>query len=558
MTTSQYKGQVPFRNKGQTTCIHHKGTQLDHYCEECEVPVCINCVSTIHKRHSLCSLKEITPQKKKEIQKFIDKSEKFDLVQIDKYIASTDKHLKDNASHFEDLSQTLTMQTNKLKDDLDLLTAETLSRYQKMEEDNIKLLQTYKQDLELYDRQLKQQVKECKVVLQRGSDILIYDAGSEIQSSVTLPVKPTLGTASFSPNRNPRGHLEQALGKVNISDQGHGQALQEQERSVGSSAGQGLFSTQPQSNLKVKTPSTQQISEPQGRKAPAQQMTKGTKEVTRPVHTLLSETDMLEEWTSQCDIMSVCPTTDGQAWTSYSMSGTLTRLDKKGRVLQKVKQNTGISDISLSPTKRNLWACDLENNITELVSGRLVNRFSTHKTPLCICITGDTHVIVGMTKHISKFTSKGTLVLTTLAARTGKSLVCTPHRISECPVTHNVAVADMDIKRDGGEGKPHVVVMDTDFKKLFMYDGGIPQKYQHTPQTGGRQFDLYGVVYDSVGNLVIGDHENNRVFLISGSGEFLRLIHSSDYSTFAIGVDREDVLWAVFRGNNVKLLQYRS
>ncbi|XP_021378319.1 tripartite motif-containing protein 45-like [Mizuhopecten yessoensis] len=213
MATSKYKAQIPFRTKGQTTCTHHKGRKLDLYCEECQVPVCIKWVSTVHKSHPLCDLSEITHQTEQNIQSFIDKTEKVDLVQIDQYITSTDRHLKDNASIFENFSQQLKIQTNNLKEDLDLLTTQTLYLYKQIEEDNTKLLQTYKQDLEMHSTQLKHQVQECKVALQRGSDIQIYDKGCETQFPVTLPVKPALSTASFSPNKNPQGHHEKLSGK---------------------------------------------------------------------------------------------------------------------------------------------------------------------------------------------------------------------------------------------------------------------------------------------------------------------------------------------------------
>ncbi|XP_021374745.1 uncharacterized protein LOC110464052 [Mizuhopecten yessoensis] len=372
------------------------------------------------------------------------------------------------------------------------LEAQTLSLYQQMEEDNTKLLQTYKQDLEMYSTKLKHQAQECKIALQRGSDIQVYDTGHEIQSSATLPVKPTLCTASFSPNRNPQGHLEQAFGEVNTSDQCQGQGL------LGSSTGQRLPSTQHRS--------------------------KGEKELTSPVYILLPQTKVLGELISPCDITSVCPITDGQVWTSYFYSNTLTLLDRKGKVIQEVTHNAEIIDISLSPTTNTLWICDRKNNITELVSGGLVH-------------------------------SEGSLPE---ATGTGKPLVCRPYRISECPVTHNVAVVDFDNKNQGGEGKPRFVVMDTDFKELFVYGGEVLHTYQPPSQSEGERFNPYGVVYDSVGNLVIGDFNNKSVVLISGCGEFLRILHKDGYCAYAIRVHKKDVLWVVFGVNKVKLLHYSS
>ncbi|XP_033744316.1 E3 ubiquitin-protein ligase TRIM33-like [Pecten maximus] len=376
--------KIPIRTKGQTTCVHHKGRQLELYCEKCQELTCLKCLSSVHKGHLVCELSEITPQKKQDIKNFIYRTEQNDQVQIGKYITSTDTLLRDNDSTFEKLSHQLRMQTDILKQDLDMLTAETLSLYQNMKEDNSKLIQKYKQDLELYDEQLKQQIQECKTALQQGSDLNIYDTRCEIDSQIHFPVKPVLGNVSFTPNKNPQGHLKLALGKVIIS--GQGQTSTDQYRSVSTSDGQGQSSTQQQSG------------------------DKGKKAVTG--YKLLSETKVVEKWNSPCYIRSICPTTDDQAWTS-TYSKTLTLLDRKGTVIQKVTHKAPINDISLSPTTHRLWVCDIENNILELVSGQLTHRFRTKENPRCLCVTASNHVIVGMPKHISKFTTQGQMVLTT-------------------------------------------------------------------------------------------------------------------------------------------------
>ncbi|XP_021342437.1 uncharacterized protein LOC110442899 [Mizuhopecten yessoensis] len=516
-------GQIPLR-----TCTEHNGRPLELYCEKCDKLVCLKCHLSTHKGHDVCELSDITPTKKQDIQNFIDRTEQNELVQLREYIKSTDTLLRDNTSNFENLSHKLKKQTDKLKQDLDFLTAQTLSLYHKMEEDNTMLIRKYKQDLEMYNKQLGQLIQECKAALQHGSHIEIYDTGCEIHSQISVPVKPVLGTASFTPNKTPQNHLKLALGKFDALDQ----ASTNQDGSViRTSGGQ-------------EPSSTSQQSEPKGKKA-----------VT--MYKLLPQTKVLEEWRSPVGINSICPTADGQVYGVYH-SKTLTLLDRKGKEIQEVKhRRTIIKDISLSPTTHTLWVCDRENNIMELVSGGLKHRFSTKETPRCICVTACNHVILGMTNNISKFTPQGQMVLTTSATGTGKPLVCTPGRIPECPVTHNVTVVHRNIKGDGGDGTRHVIVIDTDFRELFVYRGDIPSTYKQSSHKGVEPFDPQSVVYDSVGNIIIGDWDNYRVLLISGRGEFLRIIHTDTDCTCAVGVDREDVLWAVF-GRNVKLLQYSS
>ncbi|XP_033760574.1 uncharacterized protein LOC117342507 [Pecten maximus] len=471
--------QMALRMRGQTNCIQHSEKQLDFYCEQCDEVICPTCVSTTHNGHRICELSLISTKKKPYIQNFIDRTEKNELVQIRRYITSTDKLLQDNDNIFEDLSCQLKLQTEKLKQDLEKLTGKTLSLYQKMKEDNARIIQMYKQKLEMYNEQLKRKVQECKTALQRSSHIQIYDLSHDIASPSSLPVKPFLGTASFIPNMNPQHQLELALGKVMFKE--------------------------------------------------------------------------VEEWNSLCGIDSICPTDDGRVWTS-EYNRTLTLLDRKGRVIQRVKHRSVVSDIILSPRTHRLWVCDTDNNILELVSGHLTQRFRTKERPRCICVTASDHVIVGMARRISIFTTKGEMVSIPSAEGTGKPVVCTPHRIAECPVTHNVAVIDFSSDKDGGDGNQHVSVINTAFQELSVFRGDIPSSSDQ-PQTGGEPFNPWGVVFDSVGNLIIGDRDNCRVLLLSGGCKFLKVIHTDTNGTSAVGVDWEDVLWAAF-SKNVKLLPY--
>ncbi|XP_069106217.1 E3 ubiquitin-protein ligase TRIM71-like [Argopecten irradians] len=510
MATSVCKGQIPQRSPGQSTCIHHKERQLDLYCKTCEVPACIKCISSSHAGHLLCELSEFTSEKKQDIRSFIDKTENVDLVEIDEYINSVDNALKENINCFEKLSGQLKTQTAKIKEELDLLVSQTLSLYQQMEEDNAKLLHTYKQDLEMYSELLKQKVEECKELLQLGSDIQIYDTDYDVTSSVSLPVTPKLAIASFTPNSDPQRYLEQALGDMETlyECQSHGR---------------------PGGDLTVRSHGEDGPSAHRGTDVTEEEM-------CNRGYNLLPQTKILEKWRSPCLISSICPTTDGRAWTCSIYSNTLTLLDRKGKVVEKVKHDTKISDISLSPTTNTLWACG-KCNILELESGRLQTRFSTNDEPLSICITASEHVIIGTDNKISKFTTSGELVQTTVETE-GRFVTC-PLRMSECPVTHNIAVVN-----DGCD----VVITDNDLQKLVVYTVDIPDE----------QFYPDDVVYDSTGNLVIGDRYKNRLVLISGRGQFIRIIHKDDHYTWAVGIDRHGVLWSVFGLNKVKLLQYND
>ncbi|XP_069134306.1 uncharacterized protein [Argopecten irradians] len=605
--------QMPFRVKGQITCMHHIGKELELYCKQCETLACKRCLSTVHDSHALRDLCEIIPETKQRIRSFVDKAEKEDMVQIGKYVTSIDQQVKENTDSFDELSHQIITQNNRLKEELDLLTAQTLSHYKQIEEDNVILLQTYKHDLEKYNMELTQLVRGCKEVLQTGSNIDIHDTEHEIRLGNNLPLEPLLCTVSFIPNKDPQVDLDKAIGKFMTCICSRDQAISPEDQILsvpieqlvqpprlesnkhssresygfihgsrhnpvhgstdnpvhvhGSTRNPVHGSTRNPVHGSTDNPVHGSTNNPvhgftdnpvHGSKdSPGHDLTDNQLVLEKKVYgpTLLPQTKLLAEWKSRSAISIICPTDDGLLWSSYGFSHTLILQDRQGAVKQNIPHRI-INDMCTSPATNTIWVCDEENNVIELVAGQLEYRFDTERRPRCICITSSNHVVVGMTNHVTKFTTDGKRVLSTLADENVKPLVCTPLRVTECPLTRNLAVAHRINNSDGEEYSKHIVVIDEEFNEQFVYDGKIPDAYFQASMARDEPFDPRDVVYDKMGNLVIGDHDNRRLLLISGFGDFLRILHTDTNGTVAVAMDKENILWAIFGLHNVKQLQY--
>ncbi|XP_033758175.1 uncharacterized protein LOC117340524 [Pecten maximus] len=592
--------QIPLRKVGTTSCVHHGG-MLELFCEECTQLACMLCLSSEHKGHVLCALSEIIPQKKQDIKNFIDQNENVELALIGKSINEIDGHLKENITNFAKLSNQLKNQTKKLKEDLDRLTSEPLCNFREMERNNSKMLETYKEDLEKYNKKLKEQVSACKIALQRGCSILIYDTAGEISSVGNSPVMPTLGTAQFTPNIYAENLMKQALGTACTSGpqrkafqlQGNLKSTTEpgdlsrlhnqkesQTRAVDKQDSPMVLSLHSKHEFSVTDKkegspnvavSKQRTAKSSSDKEDRSPYIPGLKQQTNQEYSVIArqkalramdsktkpaihEATVIDEWVSSCPIGSICPGTDGRMWTCCSTRPTLTLLDRKGVVVREIHHNARTTTISAAVTT-NLWMCDDKHNVLELVSDQLIHRFTTKETPGCLCITSCSHVVVGMPENITQFTRAGTIVRTT-ESRVGRPVVNSPFRIAECPVTHNLAVIDRNA--DGKEGKTHVVVLDKKLKKLFVYSGEVPRTSLEAERVWSEPFSPLSVVYDSHGNLVIGDCANNLHLLVSGRGEFIRVLHKDIDCSWAAGMDEKDILWVVFGGYNAKLIQYSS
>ncbi|XP_069103273.1 uncharacterized protein [Argopecten irradians] len=216
---TELNDSIPVRIKRETICSHHKGTQLEYYCQDCDKLICDKCKRVDHRFHNLIEeLDDMIRGKKSNIEQFIKTTEKDHLVQIQGFICSVKSHIDENVSTFGKLSDDVKAQNNNLKERLDQLSADTLSIYSQMEKENSALLETYKQDLEKYSKELEKKVQECEIVLRIGSDIDIFvtdrDKHSREPSTLNLPNKPLVEGARFYPHPDPQHYLEIAFGFV--------------------------------------------------------------------------------------------------------------------------------------------------------------------------------------------------------------------------------------------------------------------------------------------------------------------------------------------------------
>ncbi|XP_021344747.1 uncharacterized protein LOC110444707 [Mizuhopecten yessoensis] len=555
MATQTYKEQ----KNSQTSCVHHKGEKLEWFCEKCSELICPKCVSSLHKGHKCDHLSEITPTNKLKIKAFIYDTEENELTQIHKELNSTQDSYQKDIDHLDSVAIEVEETGRKLKEDLDIFISQTHSQLKFLKDENYKLRHSYAAELEKTLGGLKEQLKQCKESLQTGTDIHVFDMVLGLQRTTTLPRKPTFGNAWFTPNRTNDGSLQHAFGKVKLiqpswSDEPNSKgpdALQQK-------TSQTLPDILPRNSQEVQYPlPPQAITAPEQASLPETSPPPPYDRLSQisplpPPYDDSPQTNILPELKSQLNISSVCPTNDGGAWTCYWKSDTVTHLTSQGTVQQSIQIPVVIKDISVSPTTQNIWACsDKDNSIIELTSNTMKCRFTIRDEPKTLCVIGEDHVIAGTKNKITEYTSEGKVVIATTKSLFSKPLVCSPQKISQCPISERIAIVDRDRSGERGQDKPHIVIMDKNLQVLYRYG-----RSQHKGRPGTKPFNPWDVAYDRMGHLVIADGGNCCLHLLSGSGDYLRLLHTDTALAWAVGVGRQDQgLWAVF-GDRVKLVKY--
>ncbi|XP_069139458.1 uncharacterized protein [Argopecten irradians] len=236
----QMAGQVePIRSTRQTNCMYHRGNILDWYCKKCDTIICAMCASDTHNGdgHSNILLKLATPENKSKIKAFVDESEEIgsDDVQIE--IDSTQSDTRKHLELIKSLEIEVKEQGRKMKEDVDGLVDQKLSQLRLLAEENTLILTKYTHEREIKLEERKQRIAAFKETLQTGTDIQVFDTLTEINTNMTLPETPILRIANFFPNQNRKENLEQAFGKLDISQQGRLQS-EETQNSDDPEAGQ--------------------------------------------------------------------------------------------------------------------------------------------------------------------------------------------------------------------------------------------------------------------------------------------------------------------------------
>ncbi|OWF41147.1 E3 ubiquitin-protein ligase TRIM71 [Mizuhopecten yessoensis] len=492
---------APSRQPGQSACAHHPGRTLTLFCDLCKDLACLTCLSTVHKGHEMRALSDLTTSTRAKIQQYIDTTEDRQCLQLIQCLTWAEDELMQTSHRYDRLTEKIVQQGKALKLKIDVITCMSKGLYKQLEEENKRKLQIYITDLHTRLDAVNDNLRNCKHILAEGTDIQTYDTGYELITKPIqpLPIQPSRHCFTFVPNEAPSSCLEKAFGELTTSAE----------------------------------------------------------------HKPLIHTEKMMEFKSEDFISSICPNRDNGAWIC-NHGNTVTLLDKRGKTETVLQYKGPIRDVQISPNTQNLWLCSDDNfEIMECDTSlkQTTTRFTPDSKVYCLCVTVDEHILVGSSKKIMKYTPCGTILLTSGKATTKTSffkrsapLVRSAYRMSECGITRHVAVMDMDKEEDGGQYQKQVLVIDKDFQELFRYKGDLP----HT--RGGckmdNPFSPCDVQFDTFGHLVISDRANGCIRLLSGDGQFIRLLHVDAIDAGVIGIDHKNVLWAVFGQVNVKILKY--
>ncbi|XP_033758083.1 uncharacterized protein LOC117340428 [Pecten maximus] len=251
---------------------------------------------------------------------------------------------------------------------------------------------------------------------------------------------------------------------------------------------------------------------------------------------------------------------DEQAWLSHWADDVIYRVDQQGHVKESVHCGVKVRQMALCPGTGRVWFCCWDDCTIREILDRPETRIVTDQSPMSLCVTADSTVVVGVAGDVRLYTKDGRTISS--GEIPCRQSAMTPHHLACCPQTGDIAVADNDgvvydeyVSKSGTGGKrPHIKVMDKHLNVRFCYPdidrrGDIHQLLRYP----------YDVCFDARGDVLVADWATHSVLQVDGGrGHFLRTVYTGDAAPHTVSLQRSGVLWVGLVGRTVRVLKYRE
>nr|XP_011413043.2 uncharacterized protein LOC105317927 [Crassostrea gigas] len=221
---------VPFKKRGlNPKCSKHSTQLCDLHCEQCDIPICVECVSSgEHLGHKQVGILKIQDTNREALKKDLQELENFiypkyqeiafnipvqkaDLIENSKKLTTVlDKH-------GEDLHREIDIAIQKLKSDVD-----------EMESKHLVVLDKQENEIKRSISEIEQSIDDLKKLLNSNDVSLITAYKSKNAEFRRLPPKLTVSLPRFTPPKINKEHVYQQIGSLSalsIKTEEHGYTM---------------------------------------------------------------------------------------------------------------------------------------------------------------------------------------------------------------------------------------------------------------------------------------------------------------------------------------------
>ncbi|XP_019924090.3 tripartite motif-containing protein 3-like [Magallana gigas] len=504
---------VPFEKRGSSTkCPNHSSKICELYCEQCDIPVCVQCTSsTEHQGHTFVYIVNILEKQRAAVQQDLQELEKFIFpkyqaissnipVQKANLNKSSQKVTSDISKHGEKMHREIDKIIKKLKFDLDEMDSKYLT-----------VLNKHEDDIKHMVSDITQIIADLRKLVNSDDAGLMFAYKSRNAELRRLPPKLTVTLPSFSPQKIDKHQIYEhfgSLSELSIDTEEHNYTMD--SASTEHSTPERSLIDVPQIITEIKTDYT----------SIATVSCLSDEDIW-----IRGSSNILKLYNLQRGLLKYIQTKSGN-WaddTAVIGNGDLVYTDEKNRTVNIVKKK------------------EIETVILITLKGW---------KPRGVCSTSSGDILVVMESNeretqakvvrYSGSTEKQRIQYDDKGQPLYSSGGCTKY-ISE---NRNLDICVSDWRAHA------VVVVNQAGKLRFTYNG--------ISATTNVSFDPYGITTDSQSHILIADRDNNRIHIIDKDGQFLRFIDNCHLKNpYGLCVDTRDNLFVAENDTRkLKKIQY--
>ncbi|XP_062588234.1 uncharacterized protein LOC134249893 [Saccostrea cucullata] len=486
-------------------CTSHSHQRCEAHCQQCDVPVCIKCItSSKHKSHDIVDMADIISRKREKIKRETEEIEGIISKNTAQDKGIENKILKSMA-HYTDLQKTTYDNRKQWHLEVDNIFNKMESLIQSLRDHHITTLKSCQSKLRSQNSSMIQTVQENKEILKSNkvSDVNKYQ--TKLKEYRNIPQIPDLPLPSLQTNTVQGRELSIELGEYKA--------------------------TLTQTSLSSLTDEVSFLS----------------------VKELLEEAKVIANIpTNVKNLLKVACVGSDKAWIS-GRDKMITCVDIHGAVQDTVTStcNPFPDDITVTRQGELIYSDAYNRTVNIVRDGKTETLITTPRgwLPLQLCCTRSGDILVSMcttdNSHYKIVRYQGQRVTQEIDKDEHGDPIYQGGEYGVFVVENN----NGDIVASDGNASTVVVVDRT---------GKVRFRYNNKPPGGKESFCPGQIVTDSMGHIIVVDYQNDCLHILDQNGQFLRCVDNCglEYPN-GLSVDSEGRLWVgLYNLGEVKVIQY--